>query len=148
MNAKSEKTVSMTVRLDPKLKYGLEILARKQYRNLSSVVEMTLNELVNKEFDGYNLPYLHDIWDVYEQDKLVKLALIAPEILSYDEQKIWRVIEEFGDAWKNSSKSINSVNWQTIRENWKNIIDIANGKKEMSVLNKDTYDEFEDDIPF
>lgn len=137
-----EKTASMTVRLDPKLKYGLEILARKQYRNLSSLVEWSLNKALSDPEDG--LPDLDKIWDVYEADRLVKLALYKPELLNFDEQKIWKLIKENGACWKGGyvatvwtwSLCEQNVYWSTIREHWEVFKKVAAGDGNEDMLPK------------
>jgi hypothetical protein len=152
----SDKSASITVRLDPKLKYGLEILARKQYRNLSSLVEWALNKALSDYNEG--LPDLVSIWDVYEADRLVKLALYKPELLNFDEQKLWKLIKENGLCWHGSYKnkywtwqlSESYANWGVIRSNWKDFQKVAAGEAGEETLPKwQIYkNELNDEIPF
>ncbi len=152
-----EKTTSLTVRLDPKLKYGLEILSRKQHRNLSSTVEWALNMVLGNASDG--LPYLEEIWDVDEADRLVKLALYSPELLTYGEQKIWKLIKESGLCWgmhydcAGVCKWVttnNNVDWKEIRDNWDIFVSVSRGDEDESKLPKwvDKRKVLDDEIPF
>jgi len=59
------------------------------------------------------------VWDVYEQDRLVKLALIAPDLLTEEEQKIWRVISEDKKYLPSAAKP----NFGAIRDGWNRIKD-------------------------
>ena len=97
------KAESITVRLDPKIRYGLELLARKQRRNLSSVVEWALQKAINEPEDGlietnlntgikYNL--LYELWDVEESDRLLKMAMWKHELRTFEEERLSKLIRE------------------------------------------------------
>ncbi|MDA0781240.1 MAG: hypothetical protein PQ612_00060 [Rickettsiales bacterium] len=94
------KAESITVRLDPKIRYGLELLARKQRRNLSSVVEWALQKAIHDPVDGLydeksdKLNFLNFLWDVEESDRLYQLATCRPELLTFEEEKLVKVITE------------------------------------------------------
>jgi len=54
MPAKARKTYAanaevLTVRLSPKMKFGLELLSRKQHRSLSAIVQHLLEKYVVKK---------------------------------------------------------------------------------------------------
>jgi hypothetical protein len=158
----SEKSSSITVRLDPKTKYALEILSRKQHRTISSVVDWALHRAFDNEYEG--LSDLNNIWDVEEADRFVKLALNYPSLLNYDEQKIWKIIQESETCWKGYEKAgkwkfeigIDSISWDNLRSNWDLIKSVASGKSERSKLPKayisstvtKKIEEMADDIPF
>ncbi len=77
------KTNSITIRIESKLRYGLELLARKQRRTLSSVIECAVARSIIE--GGINLS---ELWDVDEADRLHKLLELQPDLLTYDEQVI------------------------------------------------------------
>lgn len=95
------KAESITVRLDPKIRYGLELLARKQRRNLSSVVEWALhkamldqeNGIIEKSENGL----LYQLWDIEESDRFILMALIRPDLLTFEEEHLFKLIRE--SAW-------------------------------------------------
>ena len=85
------------MRIDIKLKYLAELVARKQRRSLSSFIECSIEQaLANvamKEHDGTNGPSkasildeAEDLWDLDSNVRLLKLAKHHPELMTYDEQ--------------------------------------------------------------
>lgn len=80
---KKDKTEIVTVRLNPELRFGLELLSRQQHRTLSGVVEWALDQILSRR-EGFNLD---KVWDVDEADRLKKLAEYYPHLLNFDEQK-------------------------------------------------------------
>ena len=91
------------LRLDPKLKYLAEIAARKQRRSLANFVEWAIEEalkgvpVAEADING-NRPTVANmatqLWALDEPERLRNLATHYPELLSYDEQLVWRVINE------------------------------------------------------
>ncbi len=96
------KAESITVRLDPKIRYGLELLARKQRRTLSSVVEWALQQaiywpeggLIEQGNDGKPVDLLTALWDVEEADRLYLMASIRPNWMSFEEERLVKLIRE------------------------------------------------------
>ncbi|MDP1536742.1 MAG: hypothetical protein Q8L95_06120 [Burkholderiales bacterium] len=99
--ATGPRTEVFAMRLDPKLKYLAEIGARKQRRSLANFVEWAIEQglnrvqLVESGLNGEG-PTVADasaqLWALDEPDRLIKLATHYPDLLSYEEQLIWRVI--------------------------------------------------------
>lgn len=101
----SGKEKLITIRLTPKMRYTVELLARIQRRNsISAVIEFALEKLLHDKATGLidaNAAYLPDlIWDEDETSCFVKMCLHRPDLLSYDEELIWRVIEAGKGYWK------------------------------------------------
>lgn len=153
------KTEIVTLRLDPKTRFGLELLSRKQYRTLSSVVEWAINNALLDEDQG--VPQLDHIWDVEDADRLVKLALYHPNLLNYEEQVIWKLICENGYFWKGRFEkkewvwtcAISTAVFDRIRSYYETIKEVALGTKEASLMptwnKKDpTAISLDDEIPF
>jgi hypothetical protein len=100
---KLSRTETVTVRLDPKLRYLAELAARKQRRTLSSFVEWAIEEILKtiQLPEGENLASMAEaLWDVDEPDRFVKLALLYPDMLTHDEQVLWKLITENGYVWR------------------------------------------------
>lgn len=98
---------TLSVRISSRTKYALELTARYQRRSISSVIEWWLNELMRnqmlQETDGETRSLSHamvELWDPYEADRLVKLALKFPSLLTFEEDLIWKVIREENSFWK------------------------------------------------
>lgn len=99
--AGAPRTEVFAMRLDPKLKYLAEIAARKQRRSLANFVEWAIEQALSRVHlvePGFNdggetvADATAQLWALDEPDRLIKLAANYPDLLSYDEQLIWRVI--------------------------------------------------------
>ena len=133
MPAKARKTYAakaevLTVRLSPKMKFGLELLSRKQHRSLSAIVQHLLdrelreNLKVAKDVDdgtgGWRVDHvrlLDLVWDPYEADRLVKLGMHSPDLLDVDEELKWKAIQ---DDYKRSWHGGKKPNYKAIRDDW------------------------------
>ncbi len=93
----SVKKESTNFKLDPKLKYSAELAARVQRRNLTNYVEWALEQSFNNvhiDNKGTTLASkIYDLWDIDESGRFLKLAEQYPELLTYEEQKILKLIE-------------------------------------------------------
>ncbi len=101
------RTEVFAMRLDPKLKYLAEIAARRQRRSLANFIEWTIEQAFEKVYliepgdgeIGVSRKTVTDasaeLWALDESDRFLQLAKNYPELLTYDEQLIWRVICEY-----------------------------------------------------
>jgi len=141
---KLSRSQAVSVRLDPKLKHGAEMAARYQRRTLSSFIEWAVeHSLENLSMDLRNNNYVSfsdlsdKTYDVYEQDKLVKLASSYPNLLNHDERIIWKIIETHkyfmvyhskdGGIYEIPFRNFHHYVMTNIREQWDNIIAITEG---------------------
>ena len=103
--ATGTRTEVFAMRLDPKLKYLAEIAARKQRRSLANFIEWAIEEALATvkvgQTSGLNVQ--HDVtvrdtanilWDLEPSDRLIKLAENYPDLMTYEEQLIWKAIFE------------------------------------------------------
>jgi len=171
------RSETVTVRLDPKLRYLAELAALKHRRTLSSFIEWaiedTLNRVKLKDGSGYNndsgtavAEAAEWLWDVDDADRFAKLALRYPELLTHEEQKRWKLIRENSYLWRGHygpndrwvwSVAEDKLNFGHLREHWDLFCAVARGEKPHSALptvvdrkkNIETKpDDFDDDIPF
>lgn len=93
-NTKPQRKESMSIRIEPQLRYLIDIASRVQRRSLTNYVEWVLEEsLKNVKIGRLSLSHLAlQLWDVNESERLIKLACVAPELLTYDEQLIFKVL--------------------------------------------------------
>src|SRR3984893_10930000 len=97
---KLARSETVTVRLDPKLRYLAELAARKQRRTLSSFIEWAIEEslksihLSEDEYSTSAASVAAELWDVDEPDRFAKLALRYPDMLTHDEQILWKLVRE------------------------------------------------------
>jgi predicted transcriptional regulator len=114
----------VTVRLDPRLKYLAEIAARKQRRTLSGYIEWAVEQSLDRvqlregADSGYGVTVadaqnMYDLWDVDEAVRVLRLALHFPELLTYDEQLVWRLIRDNGYVWKGRYSKSGEWEWST-----------------------------------
>lgn len=139
------RSETVTVRLDPKLRYLAELGARKQRRTLSSYIEWAIEaslERVNLSESGWGdgATTISDmsasLWDVEEADRFAKLALRYPDLLTHHEQVIWKLLRECGYFWRGHydkrdewtwDPTQESLVWERLRQWWLVINGIANG---------------------
>jgi DNA-binding CsgD family transcriptional regulator len=175
--AKLGRSETVTVRLDPKLNYLCELAARTQRRTKSSFIEWaiadSLGSVVLPEVPGFNGSYdvtlkerASELWQVDEPDRLAALALIAPALLTHEEQLIWRYIRENGLIWRGQYNRHGEWAWSVteeslirdrLREHWDTFKGVALGelsednlpiwaRKKAKVAAFDT--DLDDDVPF
>jgi len=102
---KLSRSETVTVRLDPKLRYLAELAARKHRRTLSSYIEWTIEESLGRAHlyangDTSLADEAGDLWDVDDADRFAKLALRHPDLLTHEEQVRWKLIRENGYLWR------------------------------------------------
>lgn len=99
--AKTSRSETVTVRLDPKLRYLAEIGARAHRRTLSSFIEeavaaaITSVELTASNGVQATLQQATDVlWDVTPMDRMIRLAKAFPTLLTFEEQVLWKMVRE------------------------------------------------------
>ena len=149
---KLSRSETVTVRLDPKLRYLAELGALKQRRTLSSFIEWaiedSLDRIALREPTAYGSTTIATeaefLWDVDAPDRFAKLALRYPELLSHTEQKLWKLIRENGFLWRGQRSDAtgkwiwvireNDLNFERLRENWDAFCAVADGTADASSL--------------
>lgn len=111
---KLSRSETVTVRLDPKLRYLAELAARLHRRTLSSYVEWAIKTAIDSEaVRPANTPGMvatdrtigneaEYLWDVDEADRFAKLAFRYPHLLTHEEQVRWKLVRECGYLWRGS----------------------------------------------
>jgi len=128
---KLARSETVTVRLDPKLRYLAELAARKHRRTLSSYIEWaieeSLNSIILKRNEDYEWSLAEEsseLWDVDEADRFAKLAQKYPDLLTHEEQLILKLVKE--------NKSFlcfdGDINYSYLRENWEAVRQFINGE--------------------
>lgn len=97
---KLARSETVTVRLDPKLKYLAELAARKQRRTLSSYIEWVIEKSLEKIYikkDGLDhclAEWANELWDVDEADRFYLLTQNFPDLMTHEEEVMWKIIQE------------------------------------------------------
>lgn len=145
---KLSRSETVTVRLDPKLRYLAELAARKQRRTVSSFIEWAVEESLNRVYLDNNTSLAdvtENLWDVDEPDRFAKLALSYEYMLTHEEQVLWKIICETGCFWK--GKYDNNGDWQwsvnrqslvfdRLRTCWDDLKKVASGEATCDILPK------------
>jgi hypothetical protein len=174
---KLSRSETVTVRLDPKLRYLAELAALKQRRTLSSFIEWAIEDSLGRvllcESSHSNDPgttvadAAAHLWDVDDADRFAKLALSYPDLLTHEEQKRWKLVRENGFLWRGSyARDGGKWTWRVdedslifdrLRVCWDTFCSVARGEAAPDTLPKwiatkvppsTGFDDIEDDIPF
>jgi hypothetical protein len=122
---KLARSETVTIRLDPKLRYLAELAARKQRRTVSSFIEWAVEQSFSKvelyQGTGYNDDHsitveqeVARLWDIDDAERFVRLAIRYPDLLTHDEQIRWKLLTDSGilaPARKRSGRS-HEVSWE------------------------------------
>lgn len=168
--SKLGRTETVSIRLDPRLNYLCELAARSQRRTKSSFIEATLAEhiqtqVINKWRDtGQDQPDTFGdradvLWHVRESQRLVSLGIIAPELMTFEEQHIWALIEENGYFWRGNwgrdvwryHVSLENIIRDRVDEHWNDLLAVAVGEKDPDELPRarpPKARDIDDEIPF
>lgn len=146
----------VTVRLDPRLKYLAELAARKQRRTLSSYIEWAVEQSLSQvtlrdaeEFESSSTSVSdaekrYQLYDVDEVDRLTRLGLNFPELLTHDEQVLWKLIRDCGALWKGRFEGADrkwtwdckesSLLREELHKTWDTFVKVARGEAPESEL--------------
>jgi hypothetical protein len=148
---KLSRSETVTVRLDPKLRYLAELAARKQRRTLSSFIEWAIEETlqnVNLLGDGAASRSVaseaSELWDVDEPDRFIKLALSYPDMLTHEEQILWKLVQDNGYLWLGHYHKVTGewtwdvvkgkLIFERLREHWGTFRAVAHGEADVRTL--------------
>ena len=143
---KLNRTQTVTLRLDPRLRYLTDLGARMQRRTTSGFIEWAIEEAIeslemyyDKE-NGVSHTLASEsfwLWDVDEPDRFVKLADRHSNLLTHDEQVLWKIITEakflYNENYDNPTGApiYPRLDVRLVRKYWSELRSVAN--KEMSI---------------
>jgi hypothetical protein len=138
---KLSRSETVTVRLDPKLRYLVELAARQQRRTVSSFIEWAIEEMLCQmplrpkgmpglsAIDATIMSEGNYLWDVEEADRFAKLAINHPGLLTHEEQLWWKIIIEEPMFWDTEGRDPNvSFQFKKLREYWDGVKRYAAGE--------------------
>lgn len=113
---KIPKTESLTIRLDPKVRFALEFVARIKGQTITKVIERTIvscadSELISKASEAdWNAPSLtwKDYWDVNEGIRAINLARDEDTHPDFDEEEMWDFIKTHAEYFFHDRVSLSS----------------------------------------
>lgn len=120
-SAGPSQTVAVSMRLDPRIHFGLTLLARKRCTTLTGVVEWAAARAIADALEGLierrgnrSVNILDETWDTDEADRFVKLAQGFPSLLRFEEDRLWKAIRENPELWTEKS----GARIRDIRDRW------------------------------
>lgn len=132
-------TVAVGIRIDPKIKFALDLMGRMQKRSLTAVVEWAIsNAIAQQRFRGPDETFadaVEKVWSTDESTRFVQQALYMPETLTYDELRIWETIKATKDFWfltnvdGSPNYSEHSIMLDMVRFNWQDLLDHVDENK-------------------
>jgi hypothetical protein len=144
------RTQTISIRLDPKLRYLCEIAARRQRRTISSFIEWSLESMLErfnlKDAKGNTeslMAMAPKLWDPEPADRFAKLAFNYPDLLNHHEEILWKLIEDSGWFWRGSYEDDDHWSWylketslhfSRLREKWDLLNKIVRGEADKSEL--------------
>ncbi|SDI79137.1 hypothetical protein [Pseudomonas abietaniphila] len=127
-------TVSVSLRVDPAIKYAIDIAARVQKRTVTGVVEWSVEKALDQVMmpadflvEGNKGPALPEpisvikavkekLWSPDEAIRLVTLAFQYPSLLAFDESIVWESIRLSPPFWKFTPRVLTEANpWRNAR---------------------------------
>ena len=95
-----------TVRLEPRMRYLAELAARKHRWTLSNFIGWALENAFRQVAlsDGAEQPVTlahaaDRLWDENPPARFAKLAITYPDLLTHDQQQLWKLIRESDFFW-------------------------------------------------
>ncbi|USV99886.1 hypothetical protein KUA23_23080 [Pseudomonas pergaminensis] len=102
----SSTTVSVGIRIDPKIKFALDIMGRLQKRSLTAVVEWAISNAIADQkidlpdkMDASLAEVIDRVWSTDESTRFIKLCFDMPQALTYDELRIWETVKASSFFW-------------------------------------------------
>lgn len=145
--AKTSRSETVTVRLDPEVRYLAELAARSQRRTVSSYIEWAIEqsfggavELTNLKGEKVSVDQARGaLWDVDEPDRFVRLAKWYPSLLTHDEQRLWKLVLEVWalhapEKARNIEVLFENQEIELLREHWQLFKDAADGQMPASAV--------------
>ncbi len=120
---KPTRSETLGLRLDPRLKFALELLSREQRRSISGTVEWCVERALRSEhteaIDSGEWTFeemTYRIWDVDPLRQMVNLCAIAPKLATFEELQKYRILTLTSDLWRNPRATKNADNLVDIED--------------------------------
>lgn len=131
-------TVSVGIRIDPKIKFALDLMGRLQKRSLTAVIEWAISNAIAQQTAGtLDLPMskvVDEIWSTDEATRFINLCYNLPEALTFDELRVWETIKASAYFWKtfqdrSYDTTKNMLEIDLVRSNWDTIQSFVEANK-------------------
>ena len=119
---KTEKAERLAIRLLPKEKFSIELLAQKQGKSITAIIKDALDSALRDPDTGLikggpdgETSYLPDVcWHPIESDRVINLGQYAPEMMNDQQLVIWKLVCEEPKYWMDDKQP----DRKKIESNW------------------------------
>lgn len=130
--AEGAKTSTLSVRLTPKMRFGLEMMARLHRDSIPEIVTRAINNIFSSEYDGLwdsdtDSPYgrrwlMKLLWAERPSDRLANLAFHCPSLMSSAENRLWSHIKSESKFWKKAgAQTEKNLLREMLAQSWENL---------------------------
>lgn len=107
------KTAPLSVRVTPKMKFGLEIMSRLHHYTIPEIVTRAIQDVFDSEHEGLSdlngksgaRRYLLDtLWSNSPSEVLANLAFRAGNLMSAPEKRMWKLVVGEPKYWSDPSE--------------------------------------------
>lgn len=140
-NQGARKTEALTLRLDPKVRFLIDLIARQKRQSITGVIESAIEvyatnfyieaelwdeateEDTKQEVSLYKLS--KEIYSTDDSFRFMMLVWTCPRLLSYEEVRLKETIyasELFWDGYPNSDSSRSDIDTDVLREHWVDLL--------------------------
>src|SRR5690349_4587708 len=97
------RSVLLALRITPRTRFGLELLAQREGCSMSELVSRAVDERLHDPTRGLMLvaqgerkptAVLDRVWSPYEHERVLRLAAMYPELLGENERYLWNLVAE------------------------------------------------------
>lgn len=139
----------VSVRLDSKLMLATRLAAAHERRALASFVEWAVGQAVQRigvsvDEDGKEMnarAVAEQVWDPDEAKRLLNLAILHPNLLTHEEEQVWKYIW-YSAAFSRprpKGKWLDEaayIDWDAVHKHWATLQRVASGQAPASELPK------------
>ncbi|WP_252090335.1 hypothetical protein [Pseudomonas sp. MWU13-3659] len=119
-------TVSVGIRIDPKIKFALDMMGRSQKRSLTAVIEWAIATAMSQQgIESARGPRTVDeiidsIWSTDEATRFLNMCFEVPSLMTYDEMRLWDTIVLSPDFWTTpqATEYRNHLSEFIVRDHW------------------------------
>ena len=126
------KNVTISIRMTPKMRFGLELMSRLHNRTLPEVVGYAITEVFTSEIEGLydnrgpeevggKRYLLNLLWADRASDRLANLAFQCPELLTIPETRMWSRITQIEQLWSGDARDETHLNRDALAERWQSL---------------------------
>ena len=136
---KAVRSQIITVRLEPQLRFAAELAAAKTRSTLSTFIEMAVERavsevvLIEKADEGTPRTAADvsvAVWEPHPAERLVRMQRRYPDLLTFSEKRLWRVITEQADLWEETNDRALILDTARLKSRWDHVCAIADGRNE------------------